>query len=134
VEDRHRRGSFLQYRVAKFNDGIDHSVVFYLLAVALKVAQSLAHRVAAEFFQGTAGQSQRYHAFGGYTCRRNHAYIGTFVGSFHRLASSKVHRLQRTAQRGNRLQIAAYPDFLAIRNPPLDSAGVVPGTREAAKT
>src|SRR5207302_5567637 len=61
VEDGDRRGGFLQNRIAKLDDGVDHLVVLYLLAVSLKIADRLPHGIAPEFLQRTAGQAQRDH-------------------------------------------------------------------------
>ena len=107
------------------------SVVFQLLAVALEIAQGFCHGVAAEFFQSAAGQSKRDHGLGRDAGRRNHAHIGALIGRFHRFACSEIDRLQRAAQRGNRLQIATHADLLSVGNAAFNSAGIVATARES---
>src|SRR5581483_7375281 len=122
---------FLKYRVAKLNDRINHLIVLYLLAVAFEVSERLAHGVAAELFESAARQSQRNHRFCGNACRGHHTDIGTLVGGFDRLSGGEIHRLQGPPQGGNRFQVAAHPDLLAIGNPTFDAARVVPAARKS---
>ena len=86
------------------------------------------------FSSATARQSQRDHGFGGDARGRHHAHIGTFVGGLHRFARGEIHRLQRTAQSGNRLQISAHANFLAVGDAAFDSAGVVLRAGESGET
>src|SRR5580698_5458432 len=97
VENRHRLTGPLQYRVAKFYDGIDHSVVLQLLAVALKITQRFGHGVAAKLLECAAGQCKSHHGLAGNARGGDNAYIRAFVGCFHRLTGGEIHRLEGTA-------------------------------------
>src|SRR5215472_6516447 len=122
----------LEHRIAIFNDGINHSVVFYLLAVALKISQGLAQGIAAEFLQRAAGEGEGDHSLGRDTGGGNHTDIGTFVGGLHRFSGGKINRLQGTAQSGDRLKVTAEAYLLAIRNAAFDAASMIAASRKAS--
>src|SRR5215469_9999806 len=100
-------------------------VVLELLAVALVVAQGLGHRVAAEFFEGTASYGESDHGFGSDSGSGDHADIRAFIRGFDGLARGKIHRLQWTSQRRNWFEVAADADFFAVRNAAFDASSVV---------
>ena len=109
------------------------SVVFQLLAVARKISQGVAHGVAAKFFQGAACQGQRYHGLGGNPGGWNDAHVGALVSGFTGCAGREVDRLQRPAQRGDRLQVAAHANFLTIGDAAFDASGIVVGAGEGGE-
>src|SRR5215469_15627931 len=122
----------LEHRIAIFNDGINHSVVFYLLAVAMKISQGLAHGIAAEFLQRAAGEGEGDHGLCRDTGGRNHTDIGTFVGGLDRFAGSKIDRLQGAAQSRDRLKVTAKAYLLAVRNTALDATSMIAASRKAS--
>src|SRR5581483_336489 len=109
----------LQLSTSKFLE------LFQLLAIPLEISKSLRHGIAAEFFQGNARQGEGDHGFAGNACGRDNAHIRALIGRFDGFASLKVHRLQRTPQGGDRLQVAANDAVLSVGDAAFDSARVV---------
>src|SRR5271157_1179844 len=133
VEDGNRGARLLQDRIAEFHDGVDHLEVSQLLTVAFEIPSHFQHRIASELFQRAARQSERHHGFSGHSCGWHDADVRALVGGLYRLAAGEVHRAQRTPQRGNRLQVTAHPNVLAVGNATLQTTGVVRSPREAGE-
>ncbi len=83
------------------------------------------------FSSAQTGQSQGHHSLSGNACGRDNTYIRTFIGRFHRLTGGEIHRLQWTAQGGNRFQISAHANVFPIGDATFDSAGIVPAASKA---
>src|SRR5208337_5494249 len=90
------------------------SVFLQLLQISAKVSLSFRDRIASEFFQRAAGQSQRDHGFARHSSSRYNADVGTLVRGLDRLAGGKIDRLQRSPQSRNRLDISANPNLFAV--------------------
>src|ERR1700693_6209563 len=108
------------------------SVIVKLQAVALEIAQGFAHGVAAELVERAPGQSERDHGLARDTRGWDHTDVGALVGGTYGLACREIDGLQRTAQGGDRFQVAAHANFFAVGNATFDATGVVARTGDSA--
>ena len=74
---------------------------------------------------GQAGDGQRDHGFRRHARRGHHANVRSLVARGGFLAGIEADRLEGAAQGGNRLQISAHHDVLAVGDAAFDAAGVV---------
>jgi len=109
-------------------------IFFQLIAIASEIPYRLSHGIAAEFFQGAAGEGEGDHGLASYTGRGDYAYVGTLVGGFYGLAGGEIDRLEWAAKGGNWFQIATHANFLAVGDAAFDASGVVAGAGEGGET
>ena len=120
-------GRLLQYRVAKFHDGIDHLEVSQSAGSSLRnFAAAPAMESPPNFSSAQRASVKRHHGFAGNSGRGNHAYIA----SVRRRPSpargvAKSTEPKRTPQRRNRLQISADADVFAVRDSAFQAAGMI---------
>src|SRR5882724_1264523 len=106
------------------------SIVLQLLQVTLKITLRFQHGIPAEFFESTFRQGESNHSFGSNASGGDDAYVGALVRSFYRLTRGKINRLQWTPQCRDGLQVATYPDLLAIGDAAFNPASVIVRTAE----
>src|SRR6185437_14323228 len=79
-----RNGRELETRNSKLE-------TFQLLQISFKVAASLEHGVAAEFFQRKLRQRERDHGFANNSGRGHHAHVRALIRRLYRFAGGEVH-------------------------------------------
>src|SRR5438874_1276205 len=95
------------------------------------VVANLVDAVAAELLEEGVGQHDRHHGLAHDAGRGNGADVAALHDRLHRFLGGEVHRLQRSAQRGQRLHGGAHHDGLAVGDAALEAAGIVRGAIEA---
>src|SRR5580700_7591854 len=126
----------LQNRVRIGDDFSDHFqfsllaasyplIAFNLIHVTVIVTFQFFQGISAEFFKGEPGYREGDHRFSRDAGRRYHTNIAALVGRFRFFARIEADRLQRAAQRGNRLEVAPNHDVFAVRDAAFDAAGIV---------
>src|ERR1035437_4310641 len=86
----------------------------YLFDVSAEISLHFKGRVAAELLLGHAGNGESHHGFGHHAGCGNPANIAAFVTCAGGLAVVKANRLERFAQGGDGLQVAAHYNVFAV--------------------
>src|ERR1700761_612801 len=105
-----------------------------LFAVAVEVALELVEAVAAELLEHQARDGECNHGLACDACCRDDTDVRPLVRCLRGLARFERDGAKRTAQRGDRLQVAAHHDILAVGHAALDAACIIflaAETREA---
>src|ERR1700679_1027794 len=95
------------------------------MAVAGVFAMKLAEAVAAELFEDAAGNGEGDHSLARHPSGGDDAYIRALIGCLGGLAGLKGDRGERPPKRGDRFEVAADDEILAIGHAAFKTARVV---------
>src|SRR6267143_2111502 len=95
------------------------------------VAADLFDAVAAELLEEGVGEDDRHHGLAHDASRRHRADVAALHHRLHRFLGGEIHRLERRAQRRERLHGGAHDERLAVGHAALQAARVVGRAVEA---